>query len=582
MSAITSIETRGMLEAYQAVHSPELRAQLDEENELVEQVSVNMIENAAYLLFSQGYDVDDVISYFTEATTNTIIEDYLNFSEGNLIIESVAVSDAYIEEQFEILNEGILNALRGGVQRVLGAGAGAMKGGGGIRDAAGAMLKSGTRAAKQTLGRAATGAKELVKKIPGRSLASAATKSPLGRLGGKLVPGVGLALGAADAANRLKKGDWGGAALSGLGAAASTFLPPGLGTAAALGTAGLQAGLDAAGLTGDKSKKSEAAKTAPSGTPPSLKAKQDYAKSKGKYFSSSDEKTYKNYNDALAAKNSRRGVKPTPTPTPTPAAPSSSPAPAAPSSAAPSSTPAKSKAAPTKPDDSDAKLTNMQKWAKANPTLAARVKPGQSGYDEISAKRTKPGPNEKQDQTPTQGNPDAKIDTKSVEASKASFKPSAAPANSALAKEEERRKREAEKAGKEAQKQLVKASYEYDAYDLVLEYLLSQGHTDTIEEAHYVMMEMDAETIGSIVEAASDQSDKQIGKGVKTTYKAQNVLDNQHQGRSKGLNRLPADERVAKTKRMRGRLKSRRDDLFGERNQREDSKRAELKKMLGL
>ena len=95
-------------------------------------------------------------------------------------------------------------------------------------------------------------------------------------------------------------------------------------------------------------------------------------------------------------------------------------------------------------------------------------------------------------------------------------------------------------------------------------------------------MEMDAETIGSIVEAASDQSDKQIDKGVKTTYKAQNVLDNQHQGRSKGLNRLPADERVAKTKRMRGRLKSRRDDLFGERNQREDSKRAELKKMLGL
>ena len=35
---------------------------------------------------------------------------------------------------------------------------------------------------------------------------------------------------------------------------------------------------------------------------------------------------------------------------------------------------------------------------------------------------------------------------------------------------------------------------------MVLEYLLSQGHTDTIEEAHYVMMEMDEETIGSIIE----------------------------------------------------------------------------------
>jgi hypothetical protein len=41
----------------------------------------------------------------------------------------------------------------------------------------------------------------------------------------------------------------------------------------------------------------------------------------------------------------------------------------------------------------------------------------------------------------------------------------------------------------------------YDAYDLVLEYILSQGHAETIAEAHYVMMEMDAEMIGDIVES---------------------------------------------------------------------------------
>jgi hypothetical protein len=131
-------------------------------------------------------------------------------------------------------------------------------------------------------------------------------------------------------------------------------------------------------------------------------------------------------------------------------------------------------------------------------------------------------------------------------------------------------------------RQGIKASYEYDAYDLVLEYLLSQGHADTLEEANYVMMEMDAEMVQDIVEAAKDQSDKQIEKGVKTTYKAQNVLDNQHQGRSKGLNKLPAGERASKTKRMQGRLKTRRDDLFGERNKREDEKMSELKKKLGL
>ena len=43
-------------------------------------------------------------------------------------------------------------------------------------------------------------------------------------------------------------------------------------------------------------------------------------------------------------------------------------------------------------------------------------------------------------------------------------------------------------------------SVEYDAYDLVLEYLLSTEQVATIEEAKYVMIEMDAETIQDIVE----------------------------------------------------------------------------------
>jgi hypothetical protein len=85
-----------------------------------------------------------------------------------------------------------------------------------------------------------------------------------------------------------------------------------------------------------------------------------------------------------------------------------------------------------------------------------------------------------------------------------------------------------------------------------------------------------------IVESAAAQSDKQIDKGVKTTYKAGNVLDNLHQGRSRGVDRVPYGDRDAKVKRMRGRLKTRRDDLFGERNKREDESRAELKKKYGL
>ena len=45
------------------------------------------------------------------------------------------------------------------------------------------------------------------------------------------------------------------------------------------------------------------------------------------------------------------------------------------------------------------------------------------------------------------------------------------------------------------------AMEEYTPYDLVLEYLLSSEQVATIEEANYVMTEMDAETIQGIVEA---------------------------------------------------------------------------------
>jgi len=38
-----------------------------------------------------------------------------------------------------------------------------------------------------------------------------------------------------------------------------------------------------------------------------------------------------------------------------------------------------------------------------------------------------------------------------------------------------------------------------EAYDIVLDYLFSEGHVDTLSEAHYVMMQMDAEHIQSIV-----------------------------------------------------------------------------------
>jgi hypothetical protein len=156
----------------------------------------------------------------------------------------------------------------------------------------------------------------------------------------------------------------------------------------------------------------------------------------------------------------------------------------------------------------------MEKWAKANPKLAAakaerdRTRGTSSTTNPLMAdiksklpaatpaSTSKPGPKEKQNQTPTTGPTPAIPDLKSVNAdlkksnsSQELNKP--APAGSALAKEQERRKK---------QSSTTATSESYDAYDLVLEYLLSQGHVETVEEANYVMLVMDSETIGSIVE----------------------------------------------------------------------------------
>ena len=40
---------------------------------------------------------------------------------------------------------------------------------------------------------------------------------------------------------------------------------------------------------------------------------------------------------------------------------------------------------------------------------------------------------------------------------------------------------------------------QYEPYDLVLDYVLTEGHADTVEEAHYVMTQMDEETIKAII-----------------------------------------------------------------------------------
>ena len=543
MSNLTANRANGLMEAYAAVYDTNIREQLEEEREEereVKELGFQIIENAANVLFSQGYGVNDLCDYFKEASTGIISEDYLNFTEGETYIsESFIVSDEYVQEQFNLLeyildeaSQTRLQTMADKKNKILVGPPGSKpqsttnatikRSGGTTRTNIAGKIPSTVKPTKpqnvtsspnskvtsspnpkitsspnsrvtsnysvpasqmgpklppkpgilQRAGNFAKGlmskAKDVAKKIPGAGTAAKIAKSPVGKFAGKVgsrvLPGVGAVAYGADAAKRFKKGDWGGGLLSTAGAVTSAI--PGAGLVAGLAPAAIQMGTDALGLTGDKSKKG----------PKTVGRKIVGPKIVG----------------------------------PKPSSPSgggggSSRPPA-------SSTPGSSRLPASKPaPTADNKLTKMQQWAKANPKLAAKVKVGQSGYDEISATRTKPGPNEKQDQTPTQGPSDAKIDPKAV--------------STALKAQQERDK-------KKAQPQTVSSSYEYDAYDLVLEYLLSQGHADTLEEANYVMLEMGAEMIGDIVEVME-------GSGMVTgTAKVINTI-------LKPVNQTPEQEKSA-------------------------------------
>lgn len=333
----------------------------EEASELVEDIIATISTSMVY----EGYSAEGIIGFLADSSEESIIEKYLSFDE-NILTEST-VSEDYIVEQIDILNEAIGSALK-----LLGRGVMA------TAKPAARLIKTAT---KRAIG---PGGRKAVTKV--KDIAKGAKAALPGIAKGALLAGTGVLTGYAGA----KLGGAGGDGKVGPKIVGPKIVGP--------------------KIVGPKS-------SSPSGG--------------GGGRSST------------------------------------------PSSGSPKPSPSKSKA-PTGE-------TDMQKWARLHPKLAAKVKPGQSGYDEISATRTKPGPNEKQDQTPTQGSPDAKIDTKAVDA--------------AIKAQQERDK-------KRAQAQAVNSSYEYDAYDLVLEYLLSEGHVDTVEEAHYVMLVMDAEMIGDIVEGS--------------------------------------------------------------------------------
>ena len=94
---------------------------------------------------------------------------------------------------------------------------------------------------------------------------------------------------------------------------------------------------------------------------------------------------------------------------------------------------------------------------------------------------------------------DAKVDA--LKAKNAKFQAAKKSGNLAQFRKDNPKMSGADRAKQMAKERLAKkaAMEEYTPYDIVLEYLLSSEQAATIEEANYIMTEMDAETIQSIV-----------------------------------------------------------------------------------
>jgi hypothetical protein len=404
----------------------------------------------------EGYSASAIIGFLADSSTQDILEKYLTFDE-NILLENT-ISEEYIQEQLEIfdycIDEGLAGKLLGGAIKLAGRIASKPARMKIAKKLSTSSNPEKTRAAAQRL------AQREARK--GNVGGYSKTQSPID--GGKPMSGK-------QSAELLTKAKLGQVTqkVKDIASKAKTVLPK---VAKALGIFGLGAaggymGAKLAGGGGD-------GKVGPKIVGPKIVG----PKIVGPKSSSPS--------DGGGGSNSSGGGGGSSTP----------------SSGSP-------KPAPAKP----AAGTDEQQWAKANPRLAQAEKLRQQGasrqdinkvlYDKGTAASQGSGQSQmekdaeelrrmtnrsKQRQGQEMGGPEGpgKIDT--------------TDANNALKAEVERQKRRLEQQNKTP----VTTKESYEPYDVVLNYLLSEGHADTLDEANYIMLEMDEKAIGIIMEEYED------------------------------------------------------------------------------
>ena len=365
-------------------------------NDIVETVFSDLV----YSLASEGYSAKGIVSYLSHTSEQEIIEYYLNIGQ----IEN-KVSEEYVQEQINLINEGL-----GTFLRILGGGAlrgGKMFG----RNAATAVKSTGSTlktAVKSGFPQASQKLSGAVSKIKG------VVKSPAAKVGAGAV-----ALGGAYGLGRMQGGQ------QGLAKAPTSPTPP-------------------------------AAPAAPSGGGKGGAG----SKGGGKPSAPSAASVDKQYRDLI-----KQGK------------------------------------------TAEAEKFGLEAWKKANPKLAARLNPdgtqkgtGQSEMEKQADELRKLGQKLKTDMAPGTGPqalsnlPGGNYSSQSTAQMGDRTKEILGTTNPQPKDEKDKIKKAGEEYGKKAFEDTR------DAYSIVLDYLLSEGHADTISEAHYVMMQMSAEHIQDIVE----------------------------------------------------------------------------------
>jgi len=477
MSNLTASEARGLMEAYNAVYTPQ--------EESLEQ---EIFEAIAYAFISQGCTATDVLEYFAQVDEDVIIEDLIALSEGTLLIESV-VSEEYIEEQFQQLDE-VVGLLARGAMALARPVAGLVARGASkvAQKAASAVGKLTPKKALPPAGATGAGAKNFAAPVPNllqraggalrgavQGVKGAATKvldklpgGSQGKLAGLVKGGAKLALGGAAFEAGMRGA---GALMGGKGQTAKTSPSAKYNASAALG--GQTAFKAGGGMAAMKKNPSlSAADVQKAGSQALFKAGGGTAATQGKTRAQVIAQGVK----ATAGK----GAKPSATPAATPSASVST------------GTGGTVKTAPAKPAAKPATgMLGKTSYEVRTPTSAEF-----KGAQEYRQQNPNAKPEDVLKAAQLRGKQQASVDADLKKANSPEELNKPAPAGTALAAEQERRRKKAQETAAAGT-----TNESYDAYDIVLEYLVSGGHVESISEAHYVMLEMDAETIKNIVEA---------------------------------------------------------------------------------